>query len=165
MKTYKYIILVILSLVTTLLDTSFFSFIDIFEASLISTFAVLLTFTILNFRREALYFASFSILFYTIFSSVPVYLLFILFFGIPIFVYLVKNKIALNLESIFWIIIILLIANAIFDLLLLFLFGGISAGTLTSFFSFITINTIFGVIIFYLSKIVIRYFNLEVKES
>ncbi len=165
MKTYKYIILAILSLLTTLLDTSFFSFIDIFEASIISTFAVLFTMAILNLKREALYFASFSILFYVIFSSVPVYLLFILFLGIPLILYLTKTKIALNQENVLWVITIFLLANFLFDLLLLLLFGGVSAESITSLFSFIVINTIFGLIIYYLSKIVISYFNIEIKES
>jgi len=165
MKIYKYIILAIAAFVTTLLDTSFFSFIDIFEASIISTFSALLVLTILNFKREALYFASFSILFYTIFSSVPVYLLFLLFFGISTLFYLAKIKVAINLKSIFWVIIIFLVSNFLFDLFLLLLFGGVTADSLTSLFFFVIINTIFGIILFYLSKILIKYFNIEVKES
>jgi len=164
MKTQKYITLAMLSLATTLLDTSFFSFIDIFEATILTTFLVLLVLVILNFRREALYFASFSILFFTIFSSVPIYLLFVLFFGIPIAIYLVKTKIAVNQENIFWVIIIFLVANFFFDLLLLVFWGEANANALTSLMFFTIVNTIFGLLIFYITKIIIRYFNIEIKE-
>lgn len=165
MKLYKYILLFVLSFLTAILDTSFFSFLTLYEASLISTFSIMIILMILDLRREALYFASFSILFYTIFSSVPVYLLFILFLGIPLFFYLLKTRVAINLESLVWVIIILFLSNLLFDLLLIVFFGDVSAGSLTSLLFFTIINTVFGLIVFYISKIIIKYFNIQIKTN
>lgn len=161
MKTYKYVLYFFVALVTTLLDTSFFSFLSIFEASFVLTFSLLLVLTILDLRKEALYFGFVSILFYTIFSSLPVYLLFLIFLGIPMVIYLIKIRMAINLENFVWVIITLFFSNLSFYFLLIVFFGEVSAVSLTSFSFFIIINTILGLAVYYLSKILMKYFNIK----
>jgi len=147
----KITILMLLSLILTLLDVSFFTSIPIAGATIISTYAVIINFSILknnkNNNNENFIFEAISLIFFSIFSSVPIWLLLIAFFIIPgtIF-YLRKNY--FPAPSIIVSIAFFALANLFFDLILLVYFSEYNLAGLKSLLYFVLINTIIGVAIY-----------------
>lgn len=92
MKTVVKILLIIVALLTTVLDTSFFSLIPIFGATIVSTFSVLLILSLFENRQNFLVFGLSSIVLFSIFSSVPIWFLVLIFLALPsIFTFIINN--------------------------------------------------------------------------
>jgi len=83
MNTFKKIMLIVAALVTVLLDVSFFSSIEIYGATIILSLSILLTMAISDRSRNYLIYAFSLILFFTIFSSLPLIVIAIEFLLLP----------------------------------------------------------------------------------
>jgi len=83
MNTIKKILLIVAALITVLLDVSFFSSLEIYGATVILSLAVLLTMAITDRGRDYLIYAFSLILFFTIFSSLPLIVIAIEFLVLP----------------------------------------------------------------------------------
>lgn len=151
MKIQSYIFLFLLALTTTLLDTSFFSSLNFFGATILSTLSILIVFSILERTRASYLFAAFATLCYAALSSLSVYLLVILFLGIPFGIAYLKSKLLIefNLLLSFFAI---LSAEFVFILVASAVSSGFSLAILKYIASFLTINTLMTIIIFVLGK-------------
>lgn len=151
MNPYLYIIIPLLSLLTTILDTSLFSFYEAFGATIISTFAVIVILAVLDYKKQAVLFAFWSVLFFSALSSLPIYILFLVFVGLPLLIFVFRSK--FNFDSGFIIILVLFfLSNLLFRLLLLIIDVEISREMVISLISFPIINTLFCLIIYPLIK-------------
>jgi len=158
MSLYSYILIPILSLFFTVVDTSYFSFYEIFGATIISSFCVVVILSILGYRKFALLFAAWSILFLSIFSSLPLYTLFAAFLGVPLLILYLKGKVYYE-SSLLAAISIFILANFVFRLLLLPVTGPLTNASLWSVIFFPLLNTIFCIILFVVIKKIASYFK------
>lgn len=149
MKWIKYTILFFLAAVLTLLDTSFFANIAVGNASIVSVFQLVIFFAILAEAKNYYFFAASAIILFSIFSSLPVWLIFLLFFLLPsAILYLRKGHLAL--PSVPATMILFTIANLLFEIILLSYAKEWNKSGFSSLYYFIFINTIFGTILYYL---------------
>lgn len=155
---YYYLFIPILALFATILDTSFFSFFDIFGATIVSTFVILLVFATLGYRKITLLFAAFSILFLSIFSSLPLYSMLASFFGVPLLILYIKEKVFYE-SSMTTVLVVFFIANLIFRIFLLSLDVLSSGESISSIIFFPLINTISCFIVFVIVKKIASYFK------
>jgi len=146
-----YILMPILALVLTILDTSFFSFWEVWNTTIISTFCMLMVVVMFGHRRASLVFGAFCTLFLAVFSSVPVYLLMITFFIIPLLVFYIRDKVFFEANYIPALIVFLL-SGFIFRLILLPLNPEFNKDVLLSIVSFPIVNAIFSLLIFAVYK-------------
>ncbi|OGD62641.1 hypothetical protein A2215_04815 [Candidatus Berkelbacteria bacterium RIFOXYA2_FULL_43_10] len=151
MKIQSYIFLFLLAIFTTLLDTSFFSNLSFFGATILSTLSILIVLSILERTRASYLFAAFATLCYATFSSLSVYLLTILFLGIPFGIAYLKSKLLIEFNLLLSIFVIL-IAEFIFILVATAFGGGLTLAILKYIASFMTINTLTTIIVFVLGK-------------
>ena len=155
MNLLAYIIFIFLALATTLLDTSFFSFLEIYYATILTSLAFLISFSILNLKKGAIIYAAFLTLFFAIFSSLPVWYLICLFFGIPLIIFAVRFRLAID-RSRLLLILTFLIANLLFQLSLAVASLDFSKYAFISIVSFTVINTLAGLIIYFITKKIIN---------
>jgi hypothetical protein len=92
MRTRNYIVLFLSALISTLLDTSFFSNLTFYNASILLTLSLLISLAILEKTKPAYLFAAFAVLCYSVLSSLSVYLLVALFLGIPFLISYLKSR-------------------------------------------------------------------------
>lgn len=148
MKWVKYTTLFFSAAALTLLDTSFFANLSIRNASIVSVFQLIIIFALMADTKKYFFFVSSAIIFFSIFSSLPVWLIFVLFFVLPGSVlYLRKGH--LPLPSVPVALILFAIVNLVFELILLLYFGEWNKNGFSSLYYFVIINTIFGVILYY----------------
>lgn len=148
MKWIKYTILFFTAIALTLLDTSFFPGLLIKNASIISSFQLMIIFAFLADTKMYLFFTGIVIIFFSIFSSLPVWVIFVLFFVLPgVIIYLRKGH--LPLPSVFIALILFTIINFIFEIVLLLYFQEWSKSGFVSLYYFVIINTFFGVVLYY----------------
>ncbi len=160
MNLINYIVIVLVAIVSVILDTSYFSFLEIWHATVLITFQILIVLAIIGFRQHLQFFAAIAILLYAIFSSVPLYFLIVAFLGIPLLVIYLKSKI--TYESNFPVILLsFLIINMVFQLGLVGATFNISAAAMTSVASFSLINTVAGLVIYYIVNYLKLTFRLE----
>lgn len=148
MKWIKYTILFFSAALLTLLDTSFFPNIIVKNTSIVSVFQLIVIFAFLADAKKYLFFTGIAIIFFSIFSSLPVWLIFVLFFVLPgIIIYLRKGH--LPLPSMPIALILFMIINFMFELVLLLYVKEWNKNGFTSLYYFVIINTLFGVILYY----------------
>ena len=149
MKWIKYTILILTPLALTLLDTAFFSNLTIKHASIISVFQFLIILSLIANVRNCLIFAAFSVFFFSIFSSLPLWLIFILFFILPsLILYLRKSH--LPLPSVLRSTILFVMCNFVFEMILLLYYRQWSRAGFSVFYYFILINSAVGVLLYYI---------------
>lgn len=158
MNLLTYIIFIFLALVTTLLDTSFFSFLEIYYATVLISLAFLISFSILNLRKGVTIYATFLTLFFAVFSSLPVWLLISLFFGIPLIIFAVRFRLAIDRSKLI-LVSAFLIANLLFQLSLAVVSLDFSKYAFISIVSFMVINTLAGLVIYFITKKIINIFS------
>lgn len=148
MKWIKYLILFLLAATLTLLDTSFFANLIVKNTSIISTFQLIIIFALIADTKKYLFVVTSVIIFFAIFSSLPVWVIFLLFFVLPsTIIYLRKGH--LSFPSVPIALILFIIANLLFELiLLLYVHEWNKSGFLTLYY-FVLINSIFGIILYY----------------
>ena len=160
MNIINYIVIVVVAIVSVILDTSFFSFLEIWHATVLISFQILITLAIIGFRYHLLYFSALAILLYAVFSSVPLYFLILAFLGIPLLIIYLKLKI--TYDSNFPIILLsFLVINFVFQLGLIGVSLNFSAIAVTSVASFSLINTLAGLIIYYIINYTKTAFRIE----
>lgn len=151
MNLIEFILYPLLSFIFVCLDTSFFSFHEICSSTIISSFVILILFSLFDKRKQALYFAAFSILFLSALSSLPLYALFIAYLGSPLIISFLKQKIFFE-QVLSSAVLILIAANLIFRIMLIPMSNFSQDGLLLSIIMFIFINTLFGVFLFVIVK-------------
>ncbi len=151
MNLIEFILFPILSFLLVCLDTSFFSFHEICSSTIISSFDVIIVFSLFDKRKQALYCAAFAILFLSALSSLPLYVLIIAYFGLPLIISYLKQKIFFD-QVLSSAVLIYLGATLLFRILLLPMSDFSLNGLLLSVVMFIIINTLFGIFLFVIAK-------------
>lgn len=148
MKWLKSITLFLFAGALTLLDTSLFANMTIKNASLVSVFQLIIILALVADTRNYFIFVSGAIIFFAVFSSLPVWTIFILLFLLPSSVlYLRKGH--LPLPSVPIAAIILLLANLLFEFVLLLYIKEWNKKGFEVMYYFILLNTVFGALIYY----------------
>lgn len=147
----KYFFISIFSFCLVLLDTSFFSMLTFYEAQIIISFLALIIFALKV--DEILTFFCFSIvIFFAVFSSLPVWLILINFLLIPsVVLYLRKNF--LPEPSMVSLPLYFMITCFAFEFVLLLYSHDINSKSLLVLVCFALINCFFGTILLLLSKV------------
>jgi hypothetical protein len=145
------LIIIVLAFVLALLDVSFLGAITIGGATIISTFVVVIVFAILNKLDATILFAAAAALFFTILSSVPLWIIFLGFFVIPgIVIYLRRTNLPEpNVAVSFF---YFIISTLIFELLFLINFREFNLVGFNLTGAFVLINSLAGVIAYYFAK-------------
>ena len=147
----KNILIILLALFLVLIDTTFFTLFSIGGVSIISSFAVLIIFSLIGNRNDFLIFSLSLIIFLTIFSSIPPVMLIISFCIVPaLILYLRQNYLPeppLSLTFVYY------FFGNIFLGIFLILFGqNINSVVINSFIIFVATNSLIGVIFYYIAK-------------
>ncbi len=146
----KLVVLFVLSFALTILDTSFFSFVMIKEAQIISTYLVLVIFAIKADNRF-FEFSTFCAVMFSVFSSLPVWLILVNFCLLPSLFYYFRQKF-LPEPSVFSSFLYFVSAAFFFELFLLIYVDQLDAYGATIMGSFVLINAIAGSLIYLLQK-------------
>lgn len=163
MKFLFKIILIIVPFILTLLDVSFFSQFSIFGATILSLYSILLIYSFLGEFANFLILATSSIFLFSIFSSVPVWLIFISFFIIPSVIFYLRKNFFPD-SSILFVSSIFLLSNFIFQFLLLAYSREWNNQGLLALAYFVFLNSFFGILIFlFAKKMLKKYKRNEVK--
>lgn len=158
----KTISLVCLALALVLLDTSFFSFLSVNNASIILSFLVIVIFA-LKLSSSFYTITFFTIIFFTIFSSVPPWLIVLCFLILPSLVYYLRSSF-LPEPSILSVPVYYMLLTSVFDILLLLYAKELNKQGLLSLCYFVLINTIAGIFIYQtISKIQKSLGHSEIK--
>ena len=148
MKWLKFTTIFLSAGALTLLDTSFFANMTIRNASLVSVFQIIIILALVADTRNYFIFVSGAIIFFAIFSSLPVWTIFLLLFILPSAVlYLRKGH--LPLPSLPVAAIIILLANLLFELVLLLYIREWNKNGFLVMYYFILLNTFFGALVYY----------------
>jgi hypothetical protein len=92
MRYFKFLIIGLVVFFLTFLDVSFFSFIDIYGATLLSSFTFLIIFCITDqTHKEYIIVSLLTVFFFSVFSSLPISAILIGFFVIPATVVFVRT--------------------------------------------------------------------------
>lgn len=91
MKIFYQISIIILAFILVILDVSFFSQLDIYGASVLFSFIAAILFALLDREKNYLFYLLAAVLFFTIFSSLPLPIIFLNFFLLPVAINYVKN--------------------------------------------------------------------------
>jgi len=161
----KISLLIFLGLMLPFLDVAYFSALPVYGATLITTFVLIINFALLTSPQDSNEFVLFEFLamiFFAVFSSVPIWILFAAFIILPnLIVFFRKNYFSFSsvpLSSIFF-----LAANFIFEFLLLLSAGEWSREGFLALLSFVIINSIFGVFVFFISNKLVNKKSAEIK--
>lgn len=151
MTIFTYIFFAILTLITSLLDISYFSALPIFGSSILLTFQLIIVIAAYDWRYYSIIFATFAILFYAGLSSLPIYLILALFIGIPLLIFYLRKRIIFELNY-FSFLSIIIASNLIFQIIYLISVWDFTSNTFFASLSFILINSLTGIIIFFISS-------------
>lgn len=156
MKLLYYIFILLLAFLSALLDTSFFSFLEFYHATILSSLAILISLPMLDIKKGTVIFATLLILFFTIFSSLQVWFLFLIFIIIPLIVFYLNRRFAFDHSKIL-IILVFLLCNFLFQFGLAMVSQDFSTSAFISVISFTIINTFTGFFIFYILKTIRKF--------
>jgi hypothetical protein len=164
MNYFKYVLVIIVAFLLSFLDISFFSFLDIYGATVLSSFIFLIIFTIVDKTKQDYLVVSLAlVLFFIVLSSLPLIPLLINFFLIPAIINYVR-KYYLREPTLFASIGYFFIACFIFELTLLIYARAWNATGFLTFAWFIFLNVFLSFISYaiYL-KIRKNFSSLEIK--
>lgn len=158
MNLFTYFAIPLLAILLSIVDTSFLSFHELFGASVISSFAILLIIALLGYRKQSLLFGAAAVLALSTFSSLPVWALICAYLLIPTLIFYIKDKIFFdnNLPALA---VIILISNLIFRLLMLPLSTSIGGELIVSVLFYPVLNLIVSIILLAMIKKVLIFFN------
>ncbi len=147
----KSVLIILLALILVLLDTSFFAVFAISGVSVISSFAILIIFSLLTERNDFVVLALSLVLFLTIFSSLPLWLTIFFFVVLPgMVLYLRKGYLpepSILISSIYF-----LLGYGLLGIFLIIIGNSLTSEVVTAFLSFWAINTIAGVVLYALTS-------------
>ena len=150
------IFIFLMALLLVFLDVYFFSFLSIRGISILSSFLVLIIFSLL-LNRDYIVLALSMIIFLTIFSSLNIFILFLLYLILPTLVVYLRKK-YLPEPSVLYSFFYFLFLTFLVGICLMFDPNQISADFLLVALYFSGLNTIFGVIFFALTKKILSDF-------
>ena len=151
MNITKSLLLITLAFILSILDTSFFSFIPILGTTIISSYAAIINFSIAEKINDFLIFTIAVIFFFSSFSSLPVWLIVMVFLIFPSIMFYVK-KTYFPEPSVISSFAFFVSGTLLFALTsLIYTNGWNREGTIASLY-FIAINSAFGVLIYYLLR-------------
>ncbi|MFA7244025.1 MAG: hypothetical protein WC080_01915 [Patescibacteria group bacterium] len=159
MTILTYIFLGITALIATLLDISYFSFLSVAGSSILLVFIIQLILAALDLKYYSIIFASFAVLFYAGLSSVPIQYILILFIIIPLLIFYLRQKIRFDLTY-FSFLFIIVGSCAVFQILLIILELNFSIQSFLSALTFIVVNSLAGIVVFSIAKIVAQKLKL-----
>ncbi|MDO8444038.1 MAG: hypothetical protein Q7S80_00850 [bacterium] len=146
MKQLKYLWYLFSGLFLVLLDVSFLSNFDVYGASIITSFLILIIMAISNRDDDYIYFSLILIILFSIFSSLPLGIIAINFLVLPITLNIIIKK-YFPRPNHFTIMLYFIFATFIFDLVLLIWSRDWSATGLLAVGYFVVINSFAGWII------------------
>lgn len=158
MKLFYYITILFLAFLSTLLDTSYFSFLEIYYSTILISLGILISLAMLGIKKGTVMYATFLILFFTIFSSLQVWFLFSIFILIPLIVFYLNRRFAFDHSKIL-IILVFLFCNFLFQFSLAVISQDFSTQAFISVVSFTVINTILGFLIFNVLKMARKFIS------
>lgn len=156
----KIIFLLIFALCLTVLDVSFFAALSVSGATFISSLAVVMIYALLRKEGDYLALGIFLTLFYSVFSSVPVWFIVITFVGIPSLVIFLRNSYFPEPSGIFAFLFFLLY-YLIFEFVLLLIFKELNSEGGRILVYFILLNSITSIIIYQTVRLVRKKFRIE----
>lgn len=151
MTIFTYIFFAILTLITSVLDISYFSAIPILGSSILLTFELVIIIAAYDWRYYSIIFSMFAILFYSGLSSLPIYYILILFIIIPLLIFYLRKRIIFEINY-FTFLTIIVASNFLFQMIYLLIEWNFSFDALISALSFILINTLAGMVLFIISS-------------
>ncbi|MFA4996027.1 MAG: hypothetical protein WC536_02710 [Patescibacteria group bacterium] len=154
----KSLFLVLLAFILSILDTSFFSFIPILGATIISSYITIINFSITGKTNDFLIFTISVIFFFSAFSSLPVWMIVLTFLLIPYLIHYVKNHFFPDPSAPFSI--AFFMAGTFLFSLISLIYGkewNMTGVILVS--SFIFVNSLFGVFLYYISRKIKKNFT------
>jgi hypothetical protein len=146
MKFWRYLFLAILALVLVLLDVSFFSNFQIHDGFMLSSFVILIIFSIVDNDNSYLYFACCLIFSLVALSSLEPGLLIINFLILPMVLNWIRHKFFPK-PTIYTAILYIFISTMIFNLTALTIGHDFSTQSMVALFYFVGINTVLGFVI------------------
>lgn len=147
MRIYAKICFVLLALFTTLFDVTYLTNFEVYGATVISTFLIALLLAFLHKGRNYLVFACAAVIFFAVFSSLPIILIMINFLALPALVRYIRQRFFPE-PNLFFSLFYFLLGTLFFDLFFMLFAKEFSADGLVSVLSFVIINSISGVIIY-----------------
>lgn len=160
MNLTKILFLILLAFILSILDTSFFSFIPIFGATIISSYVAIINFSINGKINEFLLFTIAVIFFFSAFSSLPVWLIVAIFLLVPYLIFYIKKSYfpePSTLSSLAF----FSFATFLFALASLLYDQEWHLNRIAVGLYFILINSAFGVFFYYLSKKIRKNFAIK----
>lgn len=161
MKLIKLLGFIVLSLASTLLDVSFFSALPFHEATIISTLSIIIILALLGNLKNEISFSFSAIIFFSLFSSVPVWYLVLTFMIIPTLVLYLRKSYLPDL-SVLAATPFFIGLNLIFQLgLTLIVVGGWNNAAFNALGYFVLVNTVSGLLLYFLIKIIFARLERE----
>ena len=148
---WKKILLFLLAFIAVFVDVSFFSFWPVFGATLISSFVLVVIFSLFFEDQLFLIFSLSVVFFFAIFSSLPLWIIIVCFLLVPAFLLFVRRR-YLPEPNFVIILIYLIIANLLFEMILITFFKEWNEKGLLALAYFVATNTLFGLICLALSR-------------
>lgn len=163
MNNIKKVAIVFFALVLTLLDVSFFSSMPIYDATIVTTFLFVITISLLLFTESFILFAAAAIIFFSIFSSLPAWILVVSFFCIPEIIFYLRKTVVpeptVPISFFFFIVV-----NTMFELMLLIYSKEFGRSGFAALGYFVLINSVAGTTLYFISKMFRDRFKIsEVK--
>jgi len=149
MKPIKFILFVFLGLILVLLDVSFFSFITVMGASIITSFLVLIMMAITDRKKDFAYFSLLLVLYFSIFSSLPLFLIGLNILILPLAMNFVMKK-YFRSPNVYASSIYFFIASFVFEFSFLVWVGEWNLNGYMAVLSFVLINTMAGFLLNFL---------------
>ncbi len=157
MKYLRFLIIVILALALSFADAAYFSFIEISGITLVTSYLVANTVAMTGKFSDLVALCYAFVIFFSVFSSLPVWVLFVLFFALPLTFYQLKSSYFPELSvlaSFFFFI----ATSSIFEMVLLFEAKEWNKNSLELIGYFALYNSLAGMAIYHGAKKVRRYF-------
>jgi len=154
----KSLFLVLLAFILSILDTSFFSFVPIFGATIISSYITIINFSITGKTNDFLTFAISVIFFFSAFSSLPVWMIVLVFLLVPYLIHYVKGHFFPD-PSVPFSVAFFMAGTFLFSLISLVYGKEWNVTGIILMSSFIFINSLFGVFLYYISRKVKKNFT------
>lgn len=148
MRYLKFSLIIIIAMVLSFLDTAYFSFIELSGVSLIISYVVASTFALIGDNNRLTVLCMALVLFFSVFSSLPPWVVSIVFFVLPSLLYHIRSN-YFPLPSVFASILFFAVATSLFEAILLIASKGFERSSIGVIGYFALYNTIAGVIMFY----------------
>lgn len=141
--------LVLCAFFSSLLDTSFFSAMPVFGATILSTLVIVLTLSVSKELRPVLAYSISAVVFFSAFSSLPIWLILLIFFCVPYFIHFIQTKYFPKI-SILMALPFFLFGTVIFSAILLFYNKGWNAEGVIILIYFMLMNSALGLGLLYI---------------